>query len=386
MRALSIAGGEKLSVTLPEFPSDRTAIRAILEREVYGPTPAPSAVRATIREIRPFGTQGRRAAVDVEAGPVRIAVALYLPPGPPAPVFFGPNFAGNSSIDPDPAIPMETGWKRPEHADLPRGAHEERWPMDAIVAAGFAGATWYDGDVCSDDPALCAARGRELGGSFGAIALWAWGFSRVREALAQTGLVRAERAIAVGHSRHGKAAIWAVANDPAIAGLIANNSGAGGSRPFRWPEGETIAQLFDRFPHWFAPALAKFAGRENALTFDQHAALALAAPRPLYLASARDDLWAGPKGEEFAFETIRPYWPKADIGRHVRDGGHGITRADWTRFLEFAARDRTPTRSFPGSPPAPPASGPPCPKGACSRRPSARSRRADRSPASCSPT
>jgi hypothetical protein len=328
-----------MPVPLPELPKDFATIRAVLEREIYGPMPAPGTVRATIREIRPFGAQGRRARIDVEAGPVRIDVALYLPPGPPAPVFFGPNFAGNSSIDRDPAIPMETGWKRPEHADLPRGAHAARWPMDTILAARFAGATWYDGDVCPDTPALCAKRGRELGGRFGAVALWAWGFSRVREALAEIGLVRADRAIAIGHSRHGKAAIWAVANDPEIAGLAANNSGAGGSRPFRWPEGETIAQLFGRFPHWFAPALAEFAGRESALTLDQHAALALAAPRPLYLASARDDTWAGPDGEALAYESIRHLWPKNGIGRHVRDGGHGITRADWTRFLEFAARE-----------------------------------------------
>jgi hypothetical protein len=305
-----------------------------LAREVYGPMPDAGAVRATIREIRPFGARGRRASVDVEAGRARIALALYLPPGPPAPAFFGPNFAGNASIDPDPAIPL-VDWLRPEHRDVGRGGHAERWPMEMILGAGFAGATWYDGDVCRDEPGLCAARARELGGSYGAIALWAWGFSRVREALAQTGLVRAERAIAVGHSRHGKAAIWAVANDPAIAGLVANNSGTGGSKPFRWPEGETITQLFERFPHWFSPALAKFAGREDALSLDQHAALALTAPRPLYLASARDDLWAGPDGEALAFETIRHLWPKDAIGRHVRDGGHGITRYDWARFLAF---------------------------------------------------
>lgn len=324
-----------MPVALPELPADLASIRAVLEREVYGKMPAPVPVRTTIRDIRPFGAQGRRASIDIEAGPVRIELALYLPPGPPTPVFFGPNFAGNASIDPDPAIPLESGWLRPEHANVGRGGHAVRWPMDLIVASGFAGATWYDGDVCPDEPGRCAARARELGGDYGAVALWAWGFSRVRDALAQTGLVRADRAIAIGHSRHGKAAIWAVANDPDIAGLIANNSGAGGSRPFRWPEGETIAQLFERFPHWFSPALAKFAGREEALTLDQHAALALAAPRPLYLASARDDLWAGPDGEKLAFETTRPLWPKNGIGRHVRDGGHGITRSDWARFLEF---------------------------------------------------
>jgi hypothetical protein len=324
-----------LKILLPDLAGHSAeAMRAILTREVYGPMPPALPVHATIRAIHPFGAQGRRATIDIETGPVRIALALYLPPGKPAPLFFGPNFAGNASIDPD--LPP-AAWLRPEHRDLPPGAHAERWPMAAILARGFAAATWHDADICPDDPDLCAARGRELGGRFGAIALWAWGFSRVREALAMTGLARAEHSIAMGHSRHGKAAIWALANDPDIAGLIANNSGAGGSRPFRWPEGETIAQLFDRFPHWFDPALAEFAGRENALSLDQHAALALAAPRPVYLASARDDLWAGPDGEALAFEAIRPIWPKHRIGRHAREGGHGVTRADWAQFLEFFA-------------------------------------------------
>lgn len=334
--ALSIAGARKLFPKPSDLPELRPSDRATLTREVYGPMPGAAPARATIRKIGVFGAGGRRASVEIAAGPVRIDVALYLPPGPPAPVFFGPNFAGNASIDPDPTIPL-AGWLRPEHREVARGGHAERWPMEAILARGFAAATWYDGDVCPDDPKLCAARGRELGGKFGAIALWAWGFSRVRAGLAQTGLVRAERAIAVGHSRHGKAAIWAAANDPKIAGLIANNSGAGGSRPFRWPEGETIAQLFERFPHWLDPALSGFAGREKALGADQHAAMALTAPRPLYLASARDDLWAGPDGEKLALDAIRHLWPQGGVRRHVRPGGHGITREDWARFLEFWA-------------------------------------------------
>lgn len=338
---MSIAGGRKSipkPVALPKLgPGDR----ATLAREVYGPLPPAGAVCSTIVRIGVFGAAGRRASVAVAAGPVRIDLAVYLPPGPPAPVFFGPNFAGNSSIDPDPSIPPP-GWLRSEHRGLARGTHAERWPLDAILARGFAAATWYDGDVCPDEPRLCAARGRELGGAFGAIALWAWGFSRVRAALAQTGLVQSGRAVAVGHSRHAKAAIWAAANDPAIAGAIANNSGAGGTRPFRWPEGETIAQLFDRFPHWFDPALARFAGRERALGTDQHAALALVAPRPLYLASAADDLWAGPDGEAWALRAIRHLWPDGAVGRHVRAGGHGITRADWAKFLDFFDRALVP--------------------------------------------
>jgi hypothetical protein len=310
------------------------------------------------REVRvEIGARhGHRLALAVSFDPALppVNVALYLPERPPRTVFFGPNFAGNASIDPDPAIPLDTSWMRPEPAwgivdnratEATRGVHASRWPLADILARGDAVATWYDGDFCPDDPDLCAIYGQKHATNAGAIALWAWGFSRVREALAQSGLVPADKAIAVGHSRHGKAALWAAACDTRIAGAIANNSGAGGARPFRCREGETIADLFARFPHWFAPALRDFAGRETALAADQHIVLTLAAPRPLYVARASDDAWAGPAGELAGLEAAAPVYDLLGasdaMGTHLRQGGHALTHEDWRHFLAFADRCRS---------------------------------------------
>ncbi|MCZ8310812.1 MAG: hypothetical protein O9320_08160 [Magnetospirillum sp.] len=139
--------------------------------------------------------------------------------------------------------------------------------------------------------------------------------------------------------------MWAAACDTRIAGAVANNSGAGGARPFRWREGEAIGDLFARFPHWFAPALRDFAGRETALTADQHIVLALVAPRPLYVARAHDDAWAGPAGELAGLEAARPvydlYGASEAIGTHLRQGGHALTHDDWRHFLAFADRCRS---------------------------------------------
>lgn len=323
---------------------------AACAREIYGPMPPTGKVRVEIG-----ARQGRRIALAVRLDPVLppIHVALYMPEGRAHAVFFGPNFAGNASIDPDPAIPLDTGWMRPEPAwgiahnratEATRGVHAGRWPLGEILARGYAAATWYDGDVCPDDPDLYAVRGQKLGTRAGAIAFWAWGFSRVLDALAQSGLVPADKAIAIGHSRHGKAALWAAACDARIAGAIANNSGAGGARPFRCREGETIGDLFARFPHWFAPALRDFADRETALAADQHVVLALIAPRPLYVARASDDAWAGPAGELAGLEAAAPayelFGASDAVGTHLRQGGHALTPEDWRHFLDFADRCR----------------------------------------------
>jgi hypothetical protein len=83
--------------------------------------------------------------------------------------------------------------------------------------------------------------------------------------------------------------------------------------------------------------------------------LALIAPRPLYVASAEEDLWADPRGEFLAVASASPVYEllgKQGIGTatmpavhqpimhtvayHIRAGGHGITAYDWEQYLRFA--------------------------------------------------
>jgi hypothetical protein len=351
----------------------RPGLVAQYARTMYGP--APEAARVTARIDRRVASPTVPGAtrldirLEIEAGAHRrdVPVTLYmpLPTGRPPALFLGPNYAGNVSVDPDPGIPLDTGWMRAEPAwgivanratETTRGVHAGRWPLVDILSRGYAVATWHDGAVCPDDPEAC--RPVLAAGFGGAIAAWAWGFSRVLDGLLPLGLIDATRIAVLGHSRHGKAALWAGACDPRLGIVIANNSGTGGAKIFRRASGETIGDLFARFPHWFAAPLRGYAGRECDLPFDQHLLIGLCAPRAVYVASASDDAWADPAGEFAGACAAAPIYalygagvpspgatPVPDgpslgerVGYHLRAGGHGVTARDWAHYLDFADR------------------------------------------------
>lgn len=161
----------------------------------------------------------------------------------------------------------------------------------------------------------------------------------------------------LGHSRLGKAALWAGAQDERFAAVISNDSGCLGAALSRRRFGETLGFLTDTFPHWLPKRIHRYVEREDELPVDQHQLLGLVAPRPLYVASASEDRWADPRGEFLATRAASEVYERmgleglsltsfpepgsfqhGTLAYHLRRGDHDLTRWDWERFLDFADR------------------------------------------------
>lgn len=191
---------------------------------------------------------------------------------------------------------------------------------------------------------------------WGTIAAWAWGISRAVDYLETDSAVDSKRIAITGVSRLGKTVLWAGANDPRIALVIASCSGEGGAALARRNYGETIAHLVApaRYPYQFAGNYARYAKDPSQLAVDTHCLIALIAPRPLLLQTGDADRWSDPKGEFLAALAARPVYelfgksgPKDDkmplagqlagdtLAYYVHAGGHGTVPADWDIYLKF---------------------------------------------------
>ena len=243
------------------------------------------------------------------------------------------------------------------------------WPAAEIVSRGYAAISFYTQDVAPDTKASFAGgvhatfipdAEKRTAASWGTLAAWAWGASRVMDWIETEPLLDAGRVAVVGHSRGGKTALWCGANDPRFALVVSNESGCGGAKLYRMdlPKSEHVAQITKNFGYWFCDNYRKYNDNDDALPVDQHQLIALMAPRLVYVASAEGDPWAGPEGEFESCRLASPAWAlygkkglvgeafpavgmpllEGSVGYHIRAGEHDLTLYDWSRFMDFADR------------------------------------------------
>jgi pimeloyl-ACP methyl ester carboxylesterase len=250
-----------------------------------------------------------------------------------------------------------------DNMDPTRKTKSEFWPAEMVIDSGYAVAAFHVGDLAPDDKdqfmnGVLQLYPEQLNADNGmrAIGAWGWGASRVMDYFERDRAIDDEKIVLVGHSRGGKASLWAAAQDQRFAICVTNCSGNTGAALSRRQFGERISAINEAFPHWFNNNYKNFNSNENNLPVDQHMLIALIAPRPVYATNASEDLWADPTGTFLALKHAEPVYALYDLksalptappaidqaiirsplAYHNREGIHNLTLYDWTNFVKFA--------------------------------------------------
>ena len=377
---LRSADGKKITTKEEWSKEQRPFLLQLYKENVYGkfPRPPPEIHFKTLSiDSLALGGKATRKQIRISFNAADslsyIDVLLYTPASSrkPAPVCLGLNFKGNHAASSDPGINISSRWIRDDEdgvvnhraTEKSRGAESSRWPVEEMIKRGYAVATAYYGDLEPDYDSgwtsgirtTLSERLNTAATEWSAIGAWAWGLCRIVDYLESDKAVDAKKIVLTGHSRLGKAALWAGANDQRFAIIVSNNSGEGGAALSKRWFGETIGIINNSFPHWFNAKYKEYGANPAALPVDQHILLSLMAPRPLYVASSKDDQWADPKGEFLSAKNAEPVYAlfgKKGLGvkempavnhpvgenirYHIRTGKHDITLYDWTQYMNFA--------------------------------------------------
>ncbi len=376
--ALVLASGEPVADAAAWETKRRPEVVKIFEENEYGraPSGAPVGTRYVIHEsgIPCFGGKAQRKQVSIYFGSAEtdphIDLLIYLPRPSEGhvPVILNINFMPNNLAVDDPGVRVGRMWDREQQKRVPAegGRRFGSLRVAETIERGYGIATFNYADVDPDVPGAISAGVRQLylkdgatepaADEWGTIGAWAWGISRVMDYFEMEPAVDAKRVAITGVSRLGKTVMWAGANDPRIAMVIASCSGEGGAALGRRNYGETIAHLVapTRYPYQFAGNYAKWAADPNTAPMDANLLVALVAPRPLLLQTGTGDKWSDPKGEFLAAVAATPVYellgktgvpagelPAAGervggtLSYYMHDGGHGTVPSDWGVYLDF---------------------------------------------------
>lgn len=319
------------------------AAAGAVKGEVVGVDPKAIDGAATLKRLRFTATHGGKSLV--------FTASLFIPnhAPKPAPAFILICNRGATNIDPT------------------RVLRSDFWPAEELLARGYATAAYQVGEIDPDRKDGYAEGVRALfddgapaPDAWATLSAWAWGASRILDFLETDPAIAKGKVAVIGHSRGGKTALWAAAQDERFGLACVNESGCGGANLLRrrFEGRESVARINKNFPYWFDANFKKYDNREDDLPVDHHMLSALVAPRWVHVGSAEEDLWADPRGEFLGLVHAAPVFEllgKKGLGAremppigvplrgdglayHIRAGKHNLGLEDWRAYLDTADR------------------------------------------------
>jgi dienelactone hydrolase len=198
------------------------------------------------------------------------------------------------------------------------GSHAANMRIDGALAGGaskgYMMVAFEEESLVGDNVDLKTALPAYASYDWGTLAAWAWGTQRIVDYLEGRPEADKQRMAITGHSRYGKAAIWAGAYDDRFTLVAANHSGTGGAESGKFGKGETVLQVATHFKFWFQAdgryAECGAAGNIARMPFDGHFLKAAVAPRNLLVLEGTQDpivnAW-GSAQTSYAAERVYAY-------------------------------------------------------------------------------
>jgi hypothetical protein len=247
---LVTSSGQSVTTAEQWQKTRRPELLELFRRHVYGrvpSTPYEKSFHITNEDRSALSGDATLRQVDIKISrgekSITIRVNLFIP---------------NKRSKPAPAFVLICN-RGPENIDATRQTKSEFWPVEEAIARGYAMAAFLNSDVDPDrhDEFKNGIHGvldeqPRTGDSWGTIAAWAWGASRVLDYLERVPEINARQVGVIGHSRGGKTALWCAAEDQRFAMAVSNDSGCGGASLSRrrFQGREQVARITTSFPHW----------------------------------------------------------------------------------------------------------------------------------------
>ncbi|KAI0029670.1 hypothetical protein K488DRAFT_55849 [Vararia minispora EC-137] len=270
--------------------------------------------------------------------------AGYLPPKPP--VVTG-TFSGNTLTVTAGGFANTSSISFANTIKYPSGtAPAAGWPLlialdggSIPVPAGIAVLSYNEGNIAQQTDTTSRSKGLFYnlygsGASASAMTAWAWGVSRIIDALEVTPAAKIDvtKIAVTGCSRDGKGALTIGAFEPRIALTIAQESGSGGAACWRLSlfeqqSGAVVQTATEIVTEnvWFSPSFNSYVNQLSVLPFDHHMLAALIAPRPLLAFDNTDYVWLSPVSNYGCMTAARMVYQALGVQNNlgfVQQGGH----------------------------------------------------------------